>query len=233
MEGNLGHDVPLYPLGRRQSIEQRVAQSLRGLIVSGHLKEGTPLVQRELAARLGVSQTPIRAGLSQLEREGFVALGPTGRAVVNRLTREDFEEIYAARYGLEGLAARVGAEAVGADELALMREYLAALRDAAGAQDVDTYLGLRWDFHGTCYRASGRPRLVAEVERLYHRSERYNRIVLSTPRRFRESVGRYAAFLAACKARDGAAAERTVQESLSWAVERVAGSLPSESEQGA
>jgi DNA-binding GntR family transcriptional regulator len=57
--------------------------------------------------------------------------------------------------------------------------------------------------------------------------------VLSTPRRFRESVGRYAAFLAACKARDGAAAERTVQESLSWAVERVAGTLPSESEAGA
>jgi len=233
MEGNLDHDVPLYPLGKRQSIEQRVAQSLRGLIVTGHLKEGTPLVQRELAARLGVSQTPIRAGLSQLEREGFVALGPTGRAVVNRLTREDFEEIYAARYGLEGLAARVGAEAVGADELARMREYLAALRDAARAQDVDTYLGLRWDFYGTCYRAGGRPRLVDEVERLYHRSERYNRIVLSTPRRFRESVGRYAAFLAACKARDGAAAERTVRESLSWAVERVAAGLPSESEQGA
>ena len=152
---------------------------------------------------------------------------------MNRLTREDFEEIYAARYGLEGLAARVGAEAVGADELARMREYLAALRDAARAQDVDTYLGLRWDFYGTCYRASGRPRLVDEVERLYHRSERYNRIVLSTPRRFRESVGRYAAFLAACKTRDGAAAERTVQESLSWAVERVAGGLPSESERRA
>ena len=231
MEGNLGHDVPLYPLGKRQSIEQRVAQSLRGLIVSGHLKEGTPLVQRELAARLGVSQTPIRAGLSQLEREGFVALGPTGRAVVNRLTREDFEEIYAARYGLEGLAARVGAEAVGPDELEMMREDLVHLRDAARAQDVDTYLGLRWDFYGTCYRASGRPRLVAEVERLYHRSQRYNRIVLSTPRRFRESVGRYAAFLAACKAHDGATAERIVQESLTWAVERVAGDLPSEADE--
>ena len=71
---------------------------------------------------------------------------------------------------------------------------------------------------------------MAEVERLYDRSERYNRIVLSTPRRFRESVGRYSAFLAACKARDGAAAERIVQESLDWAVERVAGELPSEAD---
>ena len=159
-----------------------------------------------------------------------MALGPTGRAVVNRLTREDFEEIYAARYGLEGLAARVGAAAVGAEELDEMREFLLHLRDAARAQDVDSYLGLRWHFYSACYRASGRRRLVAEVERLYNRSERYNRIVLSSPRRFRESVGRYAAFLAACKAHDGAAAERIVQESLSWAVERVAADLPTEAD---
>src|SRR5687768_10372160 len=162
MEGNLGHELPLYPLRKRPSIEQRVAESLRGLIISGHLKEGTPLAQRELATRLGVSQTPVRAGLSQLEREGFVVLGPTGRAVVNRLTREDFEEIYAARYGLEGLAARVGARAVGPDELEQMREYLVLLREAARTQDVDAYLGLRWLFYSACYRASGRQRLVAE-----------------------------------------------------------------------
>ena len=42
----------------------------------------------------------------ELEREGLVAVTATGRAVVSRLTREDFEEIYAARMGLEGLAAR-------------------------------------------------------------------------------------------------------------------------------
>ena len=93
------------PLEERESIEQRVARTLRELIVDGTAPGGTPLVQRELAQQLGVSPTPVRAGLSQLEREGFVAVTPTGRAVVSRLTREDFEEIYAARLGLEGLAA--------------------------------------------------------------------------------------------------------------------------------
>lgn len=230
MEAAGRNELPIRPLRERQSIESQVAQSLRQLIVSGELAEGVPLVQRELAARLGVSQTPVRAGLAQLEREGFVVLGPTGRAVVNRLTREDFEEIYAARFGLEGLAARVGALAVAPDELDEMKEYLAHLRDAAREQDVDRYLALRWDFYGACYRASGRRRLVAEVERLYHRSQRYNRIVLSSPQRFRESVGRYSTFLAACRAHDGAAAERIVQESLSWAVARIAGELPTEAD---
>jgi DNA-binding GntR family transcriptional regulator len=172
----------------------------------------------------------VRASIGRLQREGFVAVGATGRAFVSRLTREDFEEIYAARLGLEGLAARLGANAVGAEELVSMRETLGRLERAAAAQDVDAYLSLRWEFYGTCYRASGRRRLVEEVERLYWRSERYNRIVLSTAQRFQESLGRYSAFFANCEANDGRAAERAVQESLRWAVDSAAGGLPSEAE---
>ena len=223
-----GPATPITPLEERESIEQQVARTLRELIVEGKLPQGTPLVQRDLAQQLGVSPTPVRAGLSQLEREGFVAVTPTGRAVVSRLTREDFEEIYAARLGLEGLAARVGARAVGRGEIAHMKETLRILRRLAAEQDVQEYLRRRWEFHATCYRASGRQRLVDEVERLFWRADRYNRLVLSTLERFRESVGRYRDFLAACEANDGARAEQTVHESLRWAVDRVAPSLPSE-----
>jgi len=228
MEGGAALEFPIEPLEERESIEDRVAHSLRALIVAGQLPEGTQLVQRHLAARLGVSQTPVRASLGRLEREGFVAVGATGRAFVSRLTREDFEEIYAARLGLEGLAARLGATAVDAAETGRMAGVLVRLRRAAAKQDVDSYLTLRWEFYGTCYRASGRRRLVDEVERLYRRSERYNRLVLSSPKRFRESLGRYEAFQAACLEHDGGAAEHIVQESLRWAVDRAAGGLPSE-----
>jgi DNA-binding GntR family transcriptional regulator len=230
MEGTVVAGLSIEPLEERESIEQRVAQSLRALIVAGQLPEGTQLVQRELAARLGVSQTPVRASIGRLEREGFVAVGSTGRAYVSRLTREDFEEIYAARLGLEGLAARLGAEAVGPKELASMRKTLGRLERAAADRDVDAYLALRWEFYGTCYRASGRRRLVEEVERLYWRSERYNRLVLATAQRFQESLGRYAAFLVHCEANDGPAAERAAQDSLRWAVDSVAVELPSEAE---
>jgi DNA-binding GntR family transcriptional regulator len=201
MEGTATPDFAIEPLEERESIEQRVAQSLRALIVAGQLPEGTQLVQRELAARLGVSQTPVRASLGRLQREGFVAVGSTGRAFVSRLTRE-------------------GA----------MRKTLGRLERAAGAEDVDAYLALRWEFYGTCYRASGRRRLVGEVERLYWRSERYNRLVLSTAERFQESLGRYSAFFAHCEVNDGLAAERAAQDSLRWAVDSVAGGLPSEAE---
>ena len=225
-----GATTPISPLEERESIEQQVARTLRELIVDGKLPEGTPLVQRDLAQQLGVSPTPVRAGLSQLEREGFVAVTATGRAVVSRLTREDFEEIYAARLGLEGLAARLGARAVGRGEIAHMKETLRDLRRLAAEQRVQEYLRQRWEFHATCYRSSGRQRLVDDVERLFWRADRYNRLVLSTAKRFRESVGRYQGFLSACEARDGERAEEVVQESIRWAFGRAADSVPSETE---
>jgi len=214
----------------RDSVEDRVAQSLRDLIITGQLPEGTPLVQRDLAQRLGVSQTPIRLGLNELQRVGLVSVGDTGRAVVSRLTREDFEEIYAARRGLEGLAARVGAAAVGPAELARMRALLTELERLAKLQDVDGYLRARWEFHATCYEAAQRPRLLAEVERLFWRAERYNRRVLSSRERFRGSVRNYRRFYEACEAGDARAAARVVEESTQWAVDLIWESLPSERE---
>ncbi|HZO97598.1 MAG TPA: GntR family transcriptional regulator [Gaiellaceae bacterium] len=227
-----GHPLGgIEPIGR-ESVEERVAGALRELIVSGRLPEGTPLVQRDLAQRLGVSQTPVRIGLSELEREGLVEVGETGRALVSRLTREDFEEIYAARLGLEGLAARVGAAALADGDVARMRELMRELQRLAKARDVDGYLRARWDFHAICYRASGRARLVAEVERLYWRAERYNRLVLSTAARFRRSVAYYRRFLEACERRDPEAAERVIHESIASAVELLGKRLPSERELG-
>ena len=218
------------PLEERESVEDRVAQTLRELIVTGRLPGGTPLVHRELAQRLGVSPTPVSISLTHLEREGLVEVGPTGRAAVTRLSREDFEGIYAARAGLEGLAARVGAVALTDADIRAMRRLLTSLRRLARAQEVDTYLAKRWEFYATCYRASGRQRLVDEVERLFRRSERYNRLVLSTAERFRDSVARYGAFLQACEARDADAAEHAVQDSIRWAVDRLGPLLPPELE---
>jgi DNA-binding GntR family transcriptional regulator len=220
--------LPIEPLEERPSTEDRVEGALRSLIVNGQLPEGTPLIQRDLAERLAVSQTPVRAALTALERDGFVETGPTGRSVVRRLTREDFEEISAARLGLEGLAARLSAPLVGEAELTAMRALLAELHTAAAAADVDRYLELRWTYFSTCYRVSGRRRLVDEVERLFRRSERYNRLVLSSPDRFAASVARYPTFLEACERRDGVAAERAVETSLRWGVDVVAPGLPSE-----
>jgi DNA-binding GntR family transcriptional regulator len=223
---------PLNALEARPSIEREVATTLRRLIVTGQLTEGTPLRHREVAARLGISPTPVRVVLGMLHRDGLVEIGPTGRAAVSRLTREDLEEVYAARLGLEGLAARVGAAGVSDADVARMRELLARLRGLARDRDVESYLATRWELHATCYRASGRSRLLAEVEQLFWRAERYNRFLLTAPARFRRSLAHYREFVAACAARDGDEAERVIHASIRWAVELLRDELPSELEAG-
>lgn len=219
-------------LEARPSVERQVAASLRDLIVGGRLREGTPLRHRELAERLGVSPTPVRVVLGMLGREGLVEIGPTGRAAVSRLTREDLEEVYAARLGVEGLAARLGAAAVGEADVARMRELYGRLRPLAHPDAVEGYLSTRWELHATCYRATGRDRLVGEVERLFWRAERYNRLILTTRPRFRSSLANYREFLQACEVRDGEAAERVIHASIRWAVELLGDTLPSEREPG-
>jgi DNA-binding GntR family transcriptional regulator len=224
------HLADVGPLGRL-STEQRAARALRELIVTGRLPEGTPLVQRDLAERLGISQTPVRHALVALERAGLVEVAGNGRALVRRLTREDLEELYAARLGLEGLAARLGAAAVGPAELARMRGLLVELDRLAKEQDIDAYLEGRWALHSTAYLATGRTRLVAEVERLFWRGGRYHRLVLSSAERFRRSVRSYHDFTQACATHDAARAERVIHDSMRWAVDLIAGSLPSERDQ--
>jgi DNA-binding GntR family transcriptional regulator len=228
MEDRTGGLHLVQPLEPRESVERRVVRTLRELIVTDRLPDGTPLVHREVAERLGVSPTPVRAAVVQLEREGLVSTGATGRSFVRPLTREDLEEVYAARFGLEGLAARLGAAAITEAELVRMRPMLAHMRELAAAEAVDEYLRSRWEFHVTCYAAAGRERLVAEVERLYWRAERYNRRLLAGTDRYQRSVGHYGLFLAACERRSGKEAEQVIHESVQWAVESLGPTLPSE-----
>ena len=107
-------------------------------------------------------------------------------------------------------------------------------RISAGSQSGKTSRAtcrqLRWDFHAVCYRGGCRPRLLAEVERLFWRAERYNHLVLSSAERFRRSVAYYHEFFAACERRDPLEAERVMHASIRGAVDMIGPTLPSEAE---
>jgi DNA-binding GntR family transcriptional regulator len=111
-----------------------------------------------------------------------------------------------------------------------MTEILDRLVLLARAQEIEPYLEGRWELHSIAYLATGRMRLVSEVERLFWRGERYHRIVLSSAERFERSVSSYRDFVEACHLRKGAYAERVIQESLRWGVDMISASLPSEAD---
>lgn len=104
------------------NMRSHVYRELEAAIINGDIEPGTALNEMSLSAQFGVSRTPIREALVQLEHSGLVNTVPNKGAVVVGVTGSDIEDIYAIRTRIEGLAARKTAENITEDELVELRE---------------------------------------------------------------------------------------------------------------
>ena len=103
-----------------QSLREQVYEYLRDAINRGDLHPGSFLDQRRLSESLGISKTPLRDALIQLETEGFVSILPRRGVVVNELTLDDIRHIYEIVGALEGVALVSVADRLGDAELERM-----------------------------------------------------------------------------------------------------------------
>ena len=78
----------------KYSLRGRVFQSIREDILSGRYEQNTELKEAAIGAELGVSRTPVREALRQLELEGLVTIIPNRGAYVNMITAKDVQDIY-------------------------------------------------------------------------------------------------------------------------------------------
>src|SRR5229473_3541289 len=124
-----------------------VVERLRTAIFDEELQPGARLRLRDLAVLLETSTMPVREALQVLAAEGLVTLYPHRGAQVAPLSVDELEELYMARLGLEGLAARLGAEQVQSAELERLRELVPALEQAVVDADIDRFLALDTEFH--------------------------------------------------------------------------------------
>jgi DNA-binding GntR family transcriptional regulator len=212
------------PLGQPlvvRTLDAQIYEAIRDRIVHG-LAPGTPLRLADLATQFRVSIMPVRAALARLESDGLVRQQPHRASVVSPLELEDFEEIQALRAGIEGYAARLGAQAIDQADVRKMKALLRRLATEAVAGDLDSYLAVTAAFHDVCYDATGRPRLSALVAGHRRAAERYVRAVLAQTPGFADSVASQERFLAACEARDGQAAEQELRTALDWMTAQVA-----------
>ena len=93
-------------VGQGKSIREVVLQELRTAIFTGDIKPGDRLVENNIAIAMGVSRTPVREALRQLESEGLAINIPRKGTVVKGICIEDAIEIYDIREVLEGLVIR-------------------------------------------------------------------------------------------------------------------------------
>jgi DNA-binding GntR family transcriptional regulator len=183
-----------------------VTAAIRAKIFSGDLPAGTPLRQRNLAALLGVSVTPIREALRRLEAEGLVTydvhIGATVVGIDSRPTEENFR----IRAMLEGLAASMAAERVTDDDIDELENILRKMKEC-GTSDVGVLSALNRDFHFRIYSYARAPLLYSMILRLWQSFGGFP--VLG--RHLHESLAQHELIIAALKARSGSAAEEATR----------------------
>lgn len=140
-----------------------VAERLRDEIMSGRLTPGTPLRQKEVSERFGVSTTPVREAFAALQREGLLVGDPHRGVVVFRPSVHDLRENYEMRVELEALASRKAAELITDEDLAELDVLLQRMHETA---DPIEYFRINGEFHAAIYAAAQRPRLAEMIHQL-------------------------------------------------------------------
>ena len=97
-------------LERRPPIAERIAETIRGLIVSGDLKPGDRVVESRMARQIGVGQPTVREALVALEHQGLVVRKANQGCIVTVLTRAEISQVLRVREELERLAVDLAIE---------------------------------------------------------------------------------------------------------------------------
>jgi DNA-binding GntR family transcriptional regulator len=145
------------------SLRQRVETEIAAAIVSGQMAPGELFSAPTLAARFGVSATPVREAMLNLEKRGLIEVLRNKGFRVTAVSEEDLRAIVEVRQLLEVPAAERVSGTLGARELAQLRALADAIVTAAAAGDLTAYLAADTTFHLTLLDLAGNPRLTAIV----------------------------------------------------------------------
>ena len=150
-----------------------VFKTLREAILRGDLKPGERLMELQLAAKLGVSRTPIREAIRMLQQEGLAVTIPRRGAEVAAMTEKDMEDVLQVREALEILAVQLASDKITKEQIAELEERLKAFEQAVETAEVKQIAQSDIDFHDLIYTAAENPRLVVLLNNLREQIYRY------------------------------------------------------------
>jgi DNA-binding GntR family transcriptional regulator len=171
--------LSLPSLGAHPKIKDVIYQELRERIVFGGFSPGDRLVEADLAAKFGVSKTPVREALLTLEAEGLVVLRPHRGAEVSRLTVEEWNDLIFLRDVLEVGALDAIMASMTDAHFAQAEAALAEMADALAEGNYRRYRRAQRQLHYTILGSPGRPSLPETAVQLNDRLDRYGRLLVT------------------------------------------------------
>lgn len=196
------------------SLRGNVFRSIRDGILNGTYKEHEELREVALGKELGVSRTPVREALRQLELEGLVTIIPNKGAYVTGITPKDINDIYEMRCMLEGLCAKWATEYITEDQLDELDEiiFLSEFHMRRDNSNTEQMAELDGRFHKVLYEAS-RSRMLSHVLEDFHKySLMARRASMISEERARKSIREHKQILRAIRDKDSYMAEQLANE---------------------
>lgn len=201
-------EVKITESSQGQDAYGRLLEEIR----TGRLRPGERLTETDIAARLGISRTPVREAIRLLESDGLVTHTPRVGATVRSLDHAEITELYEMRAVLEGTAARFAARAAYDSETA---ELEAINREMTGATgDVARLYALNLRFHAVLLDAARNRFLVRAVQSIQKALLILGPSTMEESGRAERAIAEHAGIIAALKAHDGAAAEQAMRDHI-------------------
>ncbi len=184
-------DVPLETTAVPLSLTEEVADTLRDLIVRGHLEPGQHLVERKLCAELNVSRTPMREALKLLRQDGLVEIHKNRGARVTPYTGEDAINLFEVISALEGQAAARAAKRISPADLADLKVKHEHMARHHAEENLDLYFALNSDIHEAVVRIADNPMLTASRSRLMLLAQRGRYMAIFNRDRWDQSLSEH------------------------------------------
>ena len=207
--------------GTEKSLRGQVFDKIRSDILNGKYKRGEELVESSIGKELGISRTPVREAIRQLELEGLVQLVPNKGAFVTGISEKDVRDIYLIRARLEGLAARMGAKNITPELLDAMEETVVLSEYHAKKEHYEQVCEMDSKFHKLLYKASGSRILEHTLTDFHQYVQRVRMASIMKKRRMEKSNDEHDAILTAIREHDEEKAELVATRHISNTVENL------------
>ncbi|MBS0249077.1 MAG: GntR family transcriptional regulator [Proteobacteria bacterium] len=205
----------LAPIEESPSFKHKAYAALKNAIVAMdvyHSRDDIRLDERKLAQDFGISRTPVREAMAQLESEGFVRSVPRRGIYVVRKTKQEVIEMITAWAALESMAARLITIAATDDEIESLRDMFAAFIDGGLRAHLDEYSDANIEFHQTIIRLSKNQVLIDLAANLFTHMRMIRRTTIGEKDRADRSIKDHMAIIEALEARDTKRAEQLVRD---------------------
>lgn len=205
----------------RYSLRGKVFNKIREDILAGKYAQKDELREAAISKELGVSRTPVREALRQLELEGLVSIIPNKGAYVNGISAKDIYDIYMIRSYLEGLCAKWACQNITKEQLEELEEITYLSDFHIQKQHWDQIFELDNRFHLLLYEACGSKVLEHILSDYHHYVERVRKNTLSSQERAQQAAVEHTAILEAVRNQNEEKAEKLANEHIYRSLENI------------